>query len=152
MIKVDYTAQKKLLPDFLKFNLNKRGVSFLRECSAVTITDPWDFFLLIARADYRRWIWLCHISYSWSDVNYSHAPHFCQHVTFDTVQDDNITSGSFRMWASAWWPHSAQSWTLDNDSLLVTVIYSAAQNQTDVTSPQGIPLFQSTVKLLLQPF
>ncbi len=35
MIKVDYTAPKKLLPDFLKFKLNKRGVSFLREC-----TDP----------------------------------------------------------------------------------------------------------------
>ena len=32
MIKVDYTAPKKLLPDFKKFKLNKRGVSFLREC------------------------------------------------------------------------------------------------------------------------
>ncbi len=33
MIKVNYTDQKKLPPDFLKFKLNKRGVSFLRECS-----------------------------------------------------------------------------------------------------------------------
>ncbi len=32
MIKVDYTAQKKLLPDLNKFKLNQRGVSFLREC------------------------------------------------------------------------------------------------------------------------
>ena len=30
---VNYTDQKKLLPNVLKFKLNKRGVSFLRECS-----------------------------------------------------------------------------------------------------------------------
>ena len=34
MIKVDYTDQKKFLPDFLKFKLNKRGVSFLGECTS----------------------------------------------------------------------------------------------------------------------
>ena len=32
MIKLNYTDQKKLLPDFLKFKLKKRGVSFLGEC------------------------------------------------------------------------------------------------------------------------
>ncbi len=30
-------AQKKLLPDFKKFKLNKRGVSFLRECIIIMI-------------------------------------------------------------------------------------------------------------------
>ncbi len=30
-----YTDQKKFLPDFLKFKLNKRGVSFLGECNAI---------------------------------------------------------------------------------------------------------------------
>ncbi len=34
-IKVNYTGQKKFLLIFLKFKLNKRGVSFLRECNAV---------------------------------------------------------------------------------------------------------------------
>ena len=29
---MSHTDQKKLFPDFLKFKLNKRGVSFLREC------------------------------------------------------------------------------------------------------------------------
>ncbi len=32
IIKPSYTDQKKLLPNFLKFKLNKRGVSFLGEC------------------------------------------------------------------------------------------------------------------------
>ncbi len=31
---VNYTDQKKLLPNFFEFKLNKRGVSFLRECIA----------------------------------------------------------------------------------------------------------------------
>ncbi len=35
VIKLSYTDQKKLLLNFLKFKLNKRGVSFLRECSQV---------------------------------------------------------------------------------------------------------------------
>ena len=30
--KLSYTDQKKLLPNFLKFKVNKRGVSFLGEC------------------------------------------------------------------------------------------------------------------------
>ncbi len=32
LIKVNYTDQKKLLPDFSRFKFNKRGVSFLGEC------------------------------------------------------------------------------------------------------------------------
>ncbi len=33
IIKLSYTDQKKLLPNFLKFKLNKRGVSFFGEYS-----------------------------------------------------------------------------------------------------------------------
>ena len=32
IVKVNYTGQKKFLPIFFKFKLNKRGVSFLGEC------------------------------------------------------------------------------------------------------------------------
>ncbi len=38
-IKLNYTAQEKLLPNFLKFKLNKRGVSFLGECTWVNIWE-----------------------------------------------------------------------------------------------------------------
>ena len=34
---MNYTGQKKLLPIFLNFKLNKRGVSFLRECIPIIL-------------------------------------------------------------------------------------------------------------------
>ena len=34
----DYTAPKKLLPNFLKFKLNKQGVSFFGECRCPILT------------------------------------------------------------------------------------------------------------------
>ncbi len=39
IVKVNYTGQKRFLPTFFKFKLNKRGVSFLRECSAWTSSN-----------------------------------------------------------------------------------------------------------------
>ncbi len=47
-IKLSYTDQKKLLPKFLKFKLNKRGVSFLGECTCnklnINHMAPYEFY------------------------------------------------------------------------------------------------------------